>query len=594
MELEDLRVDDLPLIYCIVEMLGVKAAIDKSVKCHGRWMGPSVGTIVSLWLCYILSECDHRLSVVETWAEQRISLLQAIIDDKSLSSKDFADDKLAKILDYLSEDKSWSEIETSVNDKGLSIYRLENSKSTPTLRLDSAPMQSYGTVKEGGLLQYGYSKHHNGNLGQFKVQLCALDNEINHFAFPVSHITVSGEQADDVLYLPLISQVRKQLSVQEGYERGNLYVGDGKMGSKEIRGTISKNDDYYLVPLSKRQLSKAKRLEYIEKVEKGAYQKVEKRVNEGSEKETTKMVAQGFEVLVNCSYTLEDTLYEWRERHLFVQSDYYRQQQEVKLDKDLAQSTALLIDLPISRKGKKVLNSLEEMQDSVNKILINNKLEDLLLVTVKQTKHTKSIRAYGSRPAREEEYYTYEVDIERQEDKIEERKKLMGWQVYATNLPEEKLSFEQCVWKYRYQSNIERQFDNIRNKVVKLLPVYLNKDNRIIGLVNLLMLALKVCCLTEYKVAKALKEQNDELADIYEGNPKRTSKKPSAKRLFKAFDGISIGLIFENKQLNHALVTKLEPVQKKIIRLLGLDENLYEHLRANIQIFFTNSNYTES
>lgn len=594
MELEDLRVDDLPLIYCIVEMLGVKEAIDKSVKCHGRWVGPSPGTIVSLWICYILSECDHRLSVVETWAEQRISLLQAIIGDRSLSSKDFGDDKLAKILDYLSEDESWSEIEASVNSKGLSIYRLDSPKSIPTLRLDSAPMQSHGAIKEGGLLQYGYSKHHNGNLGQFKVQLCTLDNEINHFAFPISHITVSGEQADDNLYLPLIGQVRRQLSVQRGYEKGNLYVGDGKMGSKEIRGTISKNEDYYLVPLSKIQLSEVKRLEYIEKIEKTTYQKVEKKENEGNEKEITKVVAQGFEVLVNCSYTSKDTLYEWTERHLFVQSDYYRQQQEVKLDKDLAQSIALLIDLPVSRKGKKVLNTLEEIQNLTNKILKDNKLEDLLDVDIKQIKHTKNIRAYGSKPAREEEYYTYELAIERQEDKIAERKKLMGWQVYATNLSEEKLSFEQCVWKYRYQSNIERQFDNIRNKVAKLLPVYLNKDNRIIGLVNLLMLALKACCLTEYKVAKALKEQNDELADIYEGNPKRTSKKPSAKRLFKAFDGISIALIFENKRLNHALLTKLEPVQKKILRLLDLDENLYEHLRANIQIFFTNSNYTES
>jgi transposase len=594
MELEDLRVDDLPLIYAMVKMLGVKEAIDKHIKCHGGWEGPSPGTIVSLWLCYILNECDHRLSVVETWSEQRILLLQAIIGDKSLSSKDFSDDKLAKILDYLSEDKNWLAVESSVNNKGLSIYRLESPKSIPTLRLDSAPMQSHGTVTEGGLLQHGYSKHHNGNLGQFKVQLCSLDNEINHFAFPVSHITVSGEQADDGLYLPLISQIRKQLSVQRGYEKENLYVGDGKMGSKEIRYTISKNEDYYLVPLSKKQLSEAKRLEYIGKVEKTTYKKVEKKVDEGSEKETTKVVAQGFEIAADCSITLEDRICKWSERYLFVQSDYYREQQEVKLNKDLTQSMELLTDLPIPRKGKKVINTLEEMQSSVNKILKDNKLKDLLLVNIKQTKHIKSIRAYGSKPAREEEYYTYEIDIERQEDKIEERKKLMGWQVYATNLPEEKMSFEQCVWKYRYQSNIERQFDNIRNKVVKLLPVYLNKDNRIIGLVNLLMLALKVCCLTEYKVAKALKEQNDELADIYEGNPKRTSKKPSAKRLFKAFDGISIALIFENKRLNYALLTKLEPVQKKILQLLDLDKNLYEHLRGNIQIFFTNSNSTES
>jgi transposase len=594
MELEDLRVEDLPLIYEILEILKVRVSIDEQIKRHGGWEGGSPGTIVSLWLCYILSECDHRLSVVEPWAEQRLSLLQAMVGDENLSSKDFSDDRLAKLLDYLSKDEDWQAIEGTINEKGISIYRLETQKSIPTFRLDSAPMQSHGSIKEKGLLQYGYSKHHNGNLGQFKVQLCTLDNEINHFAYPISHLTVSGEQADDVLYLPLICEVRSQLSRQKGYEKGNLYVGDGKMGSKEIRCTVSKNEDYYLVPLSKKQLSEAERLKYINERELSTYKEVKKIEAEGTEKEQIKVVAQGFEQTVSHAYTLECVEYEWTERLLFVQSDYYKKQQQEKLDKTLGESIKLLTTLAIAKKGKKVLNTLEEVKFIVDKTLKDNKLKSLLVVNIIPTKHTKSIRAYGSLPKREEEYYTFELEVERQEAAIEARKKLMGWQVYATNLTEDKLSFEQCVWKYRYQSNIERQFDNIRNKVVKLLPVYLNKDNRIIGLVNLLTLALKACCLIEYKVAKALNEQNDELADIYEGNPKRTSKKPTAKRLFKAFDGISIGLVFENKQINLALLTKLGPVQRKILRLLDFDENLYEHLRAKIQIFFADSISIES
>lgn len=594
MELEDLRVDDLPLIYKLLEVLKVKESVDSCVKRHGCWLGASPGTIISLWLCYILSECDHRLSVVETWSEQRLPLLQSISGCKELSSKDFSDDKLAKLLDYLSEDEVWRKIENLLNQTGISVYRLEAQGELPTFRLDSAPMQSHGKVSEGGLLQYGYSKHHNGNLGQFKVQLCTLDNEINHFAYPLSHITVSGEQADDVLYLPLLEQVRGQLLLQKGYEKGNLYVGDGKMGSKEIRCTISKNGDYYLVPLSKIQLSEATRLEYINKEPVAGYKRVEKIEAQGTDKEEIKLVAQGFEQLVSHTYSTAESQHQWRERLLFVQSDYYKTQQQDHLDKVLKESTKLLTSLTSPQKGRKVLATLEEVKEEVSKILKDNKLEDLLSVEVSATKHTKSIRRYGSHPQREQEYYSFEVEVQRQEAAIEKRKQLMGWQVYATNLGEEKLNFEQCVWKYRYQSNIERQFDNIRNKVVKLLPVYLNKDNRIIGLVNLLMIALKACCLVEYKAAVALKAQGEELANIYEGNPKRTSKRPTAKRLFKAFDGISIALIFENEQLHLALLTKLSLVQRKILRLLDIDENLYEDLRANIQIFFDKAQPSET
>ncbi|MEM6699074.1 MAG: IS1634 family transposase [Bacteroidota bacterium] len=615
-DLESIRVDDLPIIYMLLEQLGIREAIDQQIHPHGNWVGPSIGSLTSLWLCYILSECDHRLSMVETWAEQRLPLLQALIGEERLSSKDFADDKLASILDYLSEEADWSAIETSVNQTGIELYRLDKPNSLPTFRLDSAPMQSHGQVEPGGLLQYGYSKHHNGDLGQFKIQLCSLDNEVNHFAYPFSHISVSGEKADDGLYLPLIHSIKAQLSNQAGYEQGNLYVADGKMGSQATRATIAKGQDYYLVPLSKVQLPEERRLAYIQSVDPQTYQQIIKVEQEGQADEVKKLIASGFEKVVKRTYewevekeaaeqaeaegeaaeqqTAAARTYEWTERLLFVKSDYYATQQAQKLDKQLDRVSEQIKNLTVPKQGKKTLKEPEEVQQAVDKILKDNKLEDLLKVTIDAQQHTRAIRAYGDKPAREEISYTFEITVERQAEQIASRRQLMGWQVYATNAPSELLTFEQCVWKYRYQSNIERQFDNIRNKVVKLLPVYLMKDERIIGLVNLLMLALKACSLAEYKVAKALKEQDQALADVYEGNPKRTTKTPSAKRLFKAFDGISIALVFTGKQLEYALMTKLEPVQKKIIQLMGFDLDLYPNLVRKIQMFFSVSRLIET
>ncbi len=592
--LQSIRIDDIPLIYALLGMLEIESAIDAQIKTHGNWEGPSPGKLTCLWICYILSCCDHRLSALEPWAEQRLPLLQALIGDSTLSSKDFADDKLGLLLDYLSKEEDWRAIEQQVNQTGIGLYRLEAPDSLPTFRLDSAPMQSHGQVSPGGLLQYGYSKHHNGNLGQFKVQLCSLDNAVNHFAYPISHITVSGEQADDKLYLPLLEEVRAQLSNQSGYERGNLYVGDGKMGSKEIRATISNYEDYYLVPLSKKQLSDILRLEYIDKQDREAYEIVSKVVNAGQTNEEEQIVARGFEQSIDHSYELEGQVHKWTERLLFVQSDYYAGVQEEQLAKCLEQTTERLERLTERKQGKKVLKKLSEVKEASDNILKESNLEDLLEVNIEQKEHIRVVRGYGGKPGRTERSVVFELGVNRQEAAIEARKKLLGWQVYATNAPSESLSFEQCVWKYRYQSNIERQFDNIRNKVVKLLPVYLQKDNRIIGLVNVLMLALKACCLAEYKVSKALQEEGEALGDIYEGNPKRRTQRPSAKRLFKAFDGVSVALVFTDKVLDFALMTKLEPVQKKILHLLNLEEALYNDLKRKMQMFFSNSVLTET
>ena len=57
---------------------------------------------------------------------------------------------------------------------------------------------------------------------------------------------VSGEQADDSLYLPVIRRIRQTLD-----EPGLLYIGDSKMSAQHIRAELASNGDFYLVPLAK-------------------------------------------------------------------------------------------------------------------------------------------------------------------------------------------------------------------------------------------------------------------------------------------------------------------------------------------------------
>jgi transposase len=66
---------------------------------------------------------------------------------------------------------------------------------------------------------------------------------------PVATQVVSGERADDKLYIPAIKQVSISLE-----KHGLLYVGDCKMGALGIRAFIQNSEDYYLCPLSEVQL----------------------------------------------------------------------------------------------------------------------------------------------------------------------------------------------------------------------------------------------------------------------------------------------------------------------------------------------------
>ena len=68
--IEHQRIDDIPLLLAIMADMQIQAQIDKEIKPHGLWQGCSVGTIVVVWLSYILTEQDHRLEALTiAWAE---------------------------------------------------------------------------------------------------------------------------------------------------------------------------------------------------------------------------------------------------------------------------------------------------------------------------------------------------------------------------------------------------------------------------------------------------------------------------------------------------------------------------------------------
>jgi transposase len=133
------------------------------------------------------------------------------------------------------------------------VYRLNPSQ----VRLDSTTASGHWTVTEEGLFQFGHSKDHRPDLPQLKVMLSALDP----LGLPLGTQVVSGESADDRLYIPAIQQVRDSLD-----EPGLLYIGDCKMAALGTRAFIQAHHDYYLCPLSEKQMPKAALEAYLKPV----------------------------------------------------------------------------------------------------------------------------------------------------------------------------------------------------------------------------------------------------------------------------------------------------------------------------------------
>ncbi len=95
------------------------------------------------------------------------------------------------LLRRLSDNKSWSEIETDLNCNSIRVYQL----GVNQVRIDATTNSGYHLVTEEGLFQFGHSKD-NPNLPQIKTMMASLDP----LGMPLVTKVVSGDKADDGLH----------------------------------------------------------------------------------------------------------------------------------------------------------------------------------------------------------------------------------------------------------------------------------------------------------------------------------------------------------------------------------------------------------
>ena len=109
------------------------------------------------------------------------------------------------------------------------------------------------------------------------------------------------------------------------------------------------------------------------------------------------------------------------------------------------------------------------------------------------------------------------------------------------------------------------------------MPLYLCSEDRIKGLIRLLSIGLRILCLFEFSVRKALNDGGEKIAGIYKGNPKRATAKPTAEMMLKSFKWITLTEVELNGAIRHVL-SPMTAVQKQILELAGLPVTIYSTL----------------
>ena len=174
------------------------------------------------------------------------------------------------------------------------------------------------------------------------------------------------------------------------------------------------------------------------------------------------------------------------------------------------------------------------------------------------------------------------TDVRRDEEAIAKQRQRLGSRVQVTNLPRAKMTLAQAVSHYRGGWSLEQGFCLAKDRPLGISPLYVRDDDQIIGLTRLLSLVLRLLTLIEIKVRQGLASGKETLAGLYEGQASRTTDRPTATRLLKAFARAEITLTrveLGGQLLWH--ITPLSALLERILDHLNLPGSLYDSLAVN-------------
>jgi transposase len=559
------RMDDLPLLLTYLIQMGVPRLLDSYFRQHGNWQGLPASWVTTVWLAHLLSEGDHRLNHVQPWAEQRLHTLQAFLPHP-IQPLDLTDDRLASVLRMLSDDDAWVGFERALTRDTLRVYDLRPTR----VRVDTTTSSGYWDVTEDGLFQFGHSKDHRPDLPQLKVLLATLDP----LGMPAAMEVLSGERADDPLYLSAIARVRSSLET-----RGLLYVGDCKMSSLATRAGVAFHRDFYLCPLSALQAPPEVIAGYVSAVARGEHTLVpiKRTATDGA----TVVLADGFEVTKTLTALYDETWpVTWVERHLVVRSRQQAQTAETALRKRLAQAEQELAALPRARRGKRRWADLAALEQAAAAIVTRYRVAEVLRVSCWAEVEERPVRGYGQRKATVRATTRFGVRTEVDGQALEVAIACLGWRVYVTNQPAEQLSLEQAILAYREEYIVERSMGRLKGAPLSLRPLYLARDDHATGLVRLLSIALRVLTLIEFVVRRRLAAEGAPLAGVYAGQPTRATTRPTAERLLASFREVTLTIVeLPGRVVWH--LTPLTVVQQRILDLMSCPLTIYTRLAGD-------------
>jgi transposase len=565
------KVGSGPILKQYIQKMGVIEIIDRLVpKPANRKI--SHGEMVAAVMMYLLND-GRALYRMEQWAQETAILRIAL---SAYQDGDWTDDRIGDTLDNLYT-KSLEAIQGAISCHIVEEFELKLDE----IHYDTTSVSLWGTYdasvqQSAVVITFGYNKDHRPDLRQVVVGMAVSGDG----GVPVISGTHNGNTSDSVLPISYWERLRRVTNKSDF-----CFVGDCKIVSENTLAYLCGQDGRFLAPmplsLGEQELLVAEmtggRLHltpiHLQTELRPIYERRTERISNrqralAEEEESGELTQDTYEVGEQALEIVDTRGRLHVLRKLIVYSPTLATTKAKIRERHLSKAEGMLAELR-QRLNKRALKTQPAIEAAVEKILHCTQVPGLLHVTILPWVETIRKKVSRGRPGPKSQYVTrdnitYDLQVERNEQAIQQKSLTDGFFLMATNMDKQQWPPEKLLSLYKRQYKVERVF-HIMKTPLAVSPMLLAKPARICSMLFIMTLALQLYTLIQRQVARQLLLRNLPLDGLMPN--KIQTWRPQTDFLLAAFDNINLVEFFTHEYSSSALTT-LNPLQREILQLL--------------------------
>lgn len=565
LELRSYRIGALPLVNRLLERMRLREILEEHLPPDDPRTELSTVSALLVLVRNVLLSREPVYGVAEWAAGFAPDLFDLWPEEVALLHDDRLGRSLDRLFDSVGPELILAVVRHVVQEFAVSLDELHN---------DSTSISFYGAYEEAQqeakqrgrsthAITWGHSKDRRPDLKQLLYILTISEDG----GVPVYFTTASGNQTDDRTHVQTWDLLHQLVGRPEF-----LYVADCKLASSENLAHIATRGGRFVTVLP--------------------------RTHKEDEVFRARLRQSPTTIAWKPLYDVLDEHEELRDRFSVCSQEmtsgdgyrllWYHSTRKAQLDtlarnRRLQRAWAELADLQARLRGPRTrFRQRAKVEQAVARILEDTQVAAWLRVTIEERSQETYRQTRPGRPTQDTPYrketraaYTLSWDLDQQ--RLSEAEREDGVFPLLTN--DRSFDAEQVLRAYKRQPLIEKRFSQFKTDFA-VAPVYLKNVARIQGLLAVYFLVLLVQTLLERELRRTMVQNNVDSLPLYpEGRP---CSRPTTQRIVELFEPIQRHEVLREEdpgdrddQEPLILVTTLTPLQRKIVKLLGLKPTDY-------------------